>query len=72
LTADEKSDALEKVASLETWLSSNSNADKEELDQKASEFTESISLIAQKLGLQGQPGSNSGNADYSGESYDDL
>jgi len=72
LTADEKSDALAKVASLETWLSSNSTADKEELDQKSAEFTESISSIAQKIGLQGQPGSNTGNTDYSGESYDDL
>jgi len=67
LTADEKSDALEKVASLETWLAANATADKEELDQKETEFKESISSLAQKIGLQGQPGSNSG-ADYSGES----
>jgi len=29
LTADEKSDALAKVADMESWLSSNANADKE-------------------------------------------
>jgi len=42
LTADEKSDALAKVADMESWLSSNANADKEEIDQKANEFKESI------------------------------
>lgn len=63
LSADEKSDALSKVSDVETWLSSNSGADKEEIDQKSNEFKESITQYSQKLGL-GQPGAaGAGGAD---------
>lgn len=64
LSTDEKSDALSKVSDVETWLSSNSGADKDEIEQKSNEFKESIAQQAQKLGL-GQPGAagGSGGAD---------
>jgi hypothetical protein len=58
------------VADVETWLSSNDKADKDEIEQKSNEFKETIQEYATKLGL-GQTGSAPGE-DYSGENYDDL
>lgn len=63
LTADEKSDALAKVADVETWLTTNSTAEKEEIDQKTSEFRESVAPFAQKLGLGGEAGAGAGATD---------
>jgi len=65
LSDSERTDALDKVKDVETWISQNPNAEKEEFDQKATEFKEGIAGIASKLGV-GQPGE--GGADYSGES----
>jgi heat shock protein 5 len=57
LSEDEKTDALAKVSDVEQWLNTNHEASKEELEQKANEFRESIQMYAAKLGMgQGQPG----------------
>jgi len=56
LSEDEKTDALAKVSDAEKWLNSNHDATKEDFEQKANEFRESIMMYAQKLGLGGQPG----------------
>lgn len=51
LSESEKTDALDKVRDVETWLSSNSEAEKDEYEQKSNEFRESIAQYAQKLGM---------------------
>lgn len=62
LSESEKSAALETVSEFETWLSQNSNAEKEDLEQKATSFREQISTYAQKLGV-GAGAGESGEAD---------
>lgn len=51
LSDSEKSAALEAVSEFETWLSQNGNAEKEDLESKATEFREKIASYAQKLGV---------------------
>ena len=51
LSDSEKSAALETVSEFETWLNQNANAEKEDLESKATEFREKIASYAQKLGV---------------------
>jgi len=51
LSDSEKSTALETISEFETWLNQNGNADKEDLESKATEFRERIQAYATKLGV---------------------
>jgi molecular chaperone DnaK (HSP70) len=42
LSDSEKSAALETISEFETWLNQNGNAEKEDLESKATEFREKI------------------------------
>eukprot|EP00801_Mesodinium_rubrum_P001717 Mrub_01717.p3 GENE.Mrub_01717~~Mrub_01717.p3 ORF type:complete len:634 (-),score=409.92 Mrub_01717:78-1979(-) len=70
LSDSEKSAALETVSEFETWLNQNANAEKEDLESKATEFREKIASYAQKLGVGA--GAETGGDDYGGQNYDDL
>mmetsp|Transcript_41350 Transcript_41350/g.34832 ORF Transcript_41350/g.34832 Transcript_41350/m.34832 type:complete len:330 (-) Transcript_41350:118-1107(-) len=72
LSESEKTSALDTVSEFETWLNQNGNAEKEDLEQKATEFREKISAFAQKLGTGGGAGGDAEGADYGGQNYDDL
>lgn len=65
LTDAEKTDALSKVSDVETWLSSNQNATKEDIQQRGTEFSQSVSAYASKLGVptQGAEGAAPGSDD---------
>jgi len=63
LSESEKTSALETVSEFETWLNQNGNADKEDLEQKATEFREKISAFAQKLGTGAGAGGDADGAD---------
>jgi len=63
LSEAEKSAALETVSEFETWLNQNANAEKEDLEQKATDFREKISASAQKLGNGAGAGGDADGAD---------
>jgi molecular chaperone DnaK (HSP70) len=63
LSESEKSAALETVSEFETWLNQNNNAEKEDLEQKATDFRENISQYAQKLGGGAGAGGEAGGED---------
>jgi len=68
LSDDEKTAALEAISEAEGWINKNSNAEKEDLEQKATEFRETVAPYAQKLGLgAGGAGEAPSGDDYSNQ-----